>query len=386
MSGGVAAYKSCYLVRLLTQEGAVVTVAMTPAATRFVGPETFAALSGRGVYTDLFTASGEVPHVRLAHAADVVVVAPATANLLAKMALGFADDLVSSTLLEVRCPLVVAPAMHSGMYENGATQENLAILAARGVTIVGPDRGPLAAGDEGLGRMVDPEAILAAVASALGRGRDLEGRRILVTAGPTWEPIDPVRFIGNRSSGKMGVALAAEAAARGAEVLLVLGPGTVAPPQGVETVHVTSAEEMRDETIAAFDGTNCLIMAAAVADFRPASAARTKLKKSEGPPELELVPNPDILSELGGRKTHQVLVGFAAETEDLEAAGREKLHSKSVDLIVVNRVGREGTGFGTDTDEAMILASNGEDEPLRMWTKIELAREIVDRVAKLLSR
>ena len=385
VTGGIAAYKACFLARLFTAAGATVQVAMTEAATRFVGPDTFSALTGRPAFTDLFAEPGSVLHVRMAHEADVAVVAPATANTLAKLALGFADDLLTSTLLECSCPVVVAPAMHTGMLESATTQENLRMLSERGVRIVGPVSGPLAAGDEGAGRMSEPAEIFAEVEAAVGRGADLTGRRILVTAGPTWEPIDPVRFIGNRSTGKMGFALASEAALRGADVTLILGPGTGTPPAGVRVVPASTAREMRDRIMGCLPESDVVVMAAAVADFAPETTAGEKLKKESGPPEIRLVPTPDILSEVSAVKIDQVLVGFAAETRDLEAAGRGKLERKNLDLIVVNEVGREGTGFGSDTNDAMILSRSGDDEPLRTWTKRELARAVFDRVAKLLA-
>jgi len=386
VTGGIAAYKACHLTRLLTSVGATVRVVMTSAATRFVGPDTFAALSGRPVHTDLWEEPGTVLHVRLAREADVAVVAPATANVLAKMALGLADDLLSSTLLEATCPLVVAPAMHTGMWEHPATRANLRALEGRGARIVGPATGPLAAGDEGVGRMAEPEDILSAVEEVVSRGGDLAARRILVTAGPTWEPIDPVRFVGNRSTGKMGFAVAAEAAARGADVRLVVGPGTVPPPPGPRTVRVTTAEEMREAVLAGAGEAEAVVMAAAVSDFRPERPAPSKLKREGGPPEVHLVPTPDIIAELREGYPGRVVVGFAAETEDLESAGRSKLQAKGLDLIVVNEVGREGTGFGADTNHAMILSRTGDDEPLRTWTKRELAAAVCDRLAKLLAR
>jgi phosphopantothenoylcysteine decarboxylase/phosphopantothenate--cysteine ligase len=387
VTGGIAAYKAVLLARLLMNAGAEVQVVMTPAATRFVGPDTFTAVTGRPVRSDVFEEVEHVLHVRLAREADVAVVAPATANVIARMALGLADDMVTSTLLEARCPLVVAPAMHTGMYEHPATQEHLRTLAARGAVIVGPATGSLAAGDEGPGRMSEPEEIADAVAAALGasRERDLAGRTILVTAGPTHEPIDPVRFLGNHSSGRMGYAVAREAAARGARVVLVSGPVAIAPPSGVDVVPVTTAEEMRDAVLTRLDRADAVVKAAAVADWRPADVAGQKLKKDAGAPRFELVPTPDILAELARSKGDRVLVGFAAETEDLESAGRRKLETKALDLIVVNRVGREGTGFGSETNEAMILSSAGDDEPLRTWTKPELAGAVLDRVAKLLA-
>ncbi|HET9723331.1 MAG TPA: bifunctional phosphopantothenoylcysteine decarboxylase/phosphopantothenate--cysteine ligase CoaBC [Actinomycetota bacterium] len=383
VTGGVAAYKACSLARLMTQAGATVQVVMTRSATRFVGADTFSALTGRPARTDLWEDPGSVLHVRLAHEADLAVVAPLTANVLAKLATGIADDLLSATLLEATCPLVLAPAMHTGMWEHPATQANARTVAERGARIVGPVAGALAHGDEGLGRMAEPQDILVAAEEAAAHGRDLAGRRVVVTAGPTHEPIDPVRFLGNRSSGKMGVAVAREASARGADVTLVLGPGTVEPPEGTHVVRVETAEEMRAATLEAAQGSDAIVMAAAVADFRPDVVAGSKLKKEAGPPQFRLVPTVDILAELGASKGGRVLVGFAAETEELQAAARAKLISKNVDLIVVNEVGRPGTGFGSDTDRAAILATGVPDEPLRGWTKAELATAICDRIAAL---
>jgi phosphopantothenoylcysteine decarboxylase/phosphopantothenate--cysteine ligase len=386
VTGGIAAYKACILTRLLTQAGATVQVVMTPSATRFVGTDTFAALSGRPAYTEVWEEPGSVLHVRLARGADVCVVAPATANVIAKLSGGIADDLITSTLLEATCPLVVAPAMHSGMWEHPATQANVRALQERGTVVVGPARGPLAAGDEGVGRMAEPEDILATLEDVASRGRDLAGRRIVVTAGPTWEPIDAVRFVGNRSTGRMGFAVAREAFGRGADVTLVVGPGTVEPPDGPRVVRVATAEEMRMAVLEAAEDADGVIMAAAVADFRPRQAAPSKLKKVGGPPRLELVPTPDILAELGRMKGDRVLVGFAAETEDVETAGRAKLVAKGLDLLVANEVGREGTGFGSESNHAAILSRSGDDEPLREWTKAELGAAVCDRLTKLLSR
>jgi phosphopantothenoylcysteine decarboxylase / phosphopantothenate---cysteine ligase len=384
VTGGVAAYKACLLARLLAHAGASVQVVLTRSAARFVGPETFAALTGRPAYTDLWEVPGAVLHVRLAHEADVAVVAPATANVLAKLAHGIADDLLTAALLETASPLVVAPAMHTGMWEHPATQANVAALVDRGVRVVGPAIGSLAAGDEGMGRLVEPEEILVAIEDLVSRGRDLAGRRIVVTAGPTHEPIDPVRFIGNRSTGRMGFAVAKEAFDRGADVTLIVGPGIVEPPAGPRVLRISTAEEMRDVTLAAAEGADAVVMAAAVADHRPETSAPAKLKKESGPPELHLVPTPDILKELGEQGGSRVLVGFAAETQDLEAAGRAKLRAKRLDLLVANEVGREGTGFGSETNHAAILSAAGDDEPFREWTKAELAAAICDRLAALL--
>ncbi|MDQ4004962.1 MAG: bifunctional phosphopantothenoylcysteine decarboxylase/phosphopantothenate--cysteine ligase CoaBC [Actinomycetota bacterium] len=385
VTGGIAAYKVAYLARLLRERGAEVQVAMTPSATRFVGPDTFAALTGHPVHSDVFERSDVVLHVRLAREADVAVVAPATANVIAKLALGLGDDLLTSTLLEFTGPLAVAPAMHTGMYGHPATQAHLETLRERGVTVVGPVTGPLAAGDEGPGRMSDPEEIADAVEALLTGATDLSGRRLLVTAGPTHEPIDPVRFLGNRSSGKMGYLIAQEAARRGAVVTLVSGPTGLVPPAGVDVVSVETAEEMRDAVLARFEeGLDAVVKAAAVADFRPKVAAEGKIKKETGPPELHLEPTPDILRELGERKGDTVLVGFAAETEDFENAARTKLREKHLDLVVVNQVGAPDTGFEADTNRAMVVGASGDDLPMRTWTKAELASAILDRVAAIL--
>jgi phosphopantothenoylcysteine decarboxylase / phosphopantothenate---cysteine ligase len=382
VSGGIAAYKAALVARLLLGAGAQVATVLTEAATRFVGPDTFSALTGEPAYISLWERPGEVLHVRLAREADVAVVVPATANTIAKLALGLADDLLSSTMLEVTCPVVVAPAMHSGMWEHASTRANIELLRSRGAVVVGPVTGPLAHGDEGIGRLADPDDVVAAIRGTLAR-RDLAGRRVLITSGPTHEPIDPVRYVGNRSTGRMGAALAAEAVARGAAVSVVLGPGAIVPP-GAEVVPVETAEDMRDAVLARFDDADAVVMAAAVADFRPKSISEQKLKKDVGVPEVMLEPTPDILAELGERRKGQVLVGFAAETDDLERAGRGKLVSKHLDLVIVNRVGREGTGFGADASEAMLLDAAGEPEPLRMWTKRELATAVLDRVVALL--
>jgi phosphopantothenoylcysteine decarboxylase/phosphopantothenate--cysteine ligase len=384
VTGGIAAYKAAYLARMLVSAGADVRVVMSEAATRFVGPDTFAAITGKPAHSGLWEEPGTVLHVRLAHEVDIAVVAPATANVLSKLTHGIADDLLTSILLESSVPLVVAPAMHTGMWEHPATRENVETLDSRGVTFVGPAFGELAAGDEGTGRMAEPDEIFGAIQALADGAQDLSGRRILVTAGPTHEPIDAVRYIGNRSSGRMGIAVAAEARARGAEVDLVLGPGATAPPAALRVVRVETAEQMRDAVFSLADVADAVVMAAAVADFRPEHPAGGKLKKEAGVPEIRLVPTPDILADLGTRGRDRVLVGFAAETEELESAGRRKLEAKNLDLVVVNEVGREGTGFAAATNHALILSRDGDDEMLRTWTKQELAAAICDRVAKLL--
>ena len=385
VSGGIAAYKAALLARLLSDAGMEVTAVLTDAATRFVGPDTFSALTGRPAFVSLWDRPGEVLHVRLAHETDVAVVAPCTANTIAKLAHGLADDLLTSTLLEYDGPLVLAPAMHSGMWDAPATQTNVGTLSSRGVRIVGPVDGPLAHGDSGPGRMSEPAEIADAVLAAL-RPRDLERARVLVTAGPTHEPIDPVRFIGNRSSGKMGIAIAREAAARGATVTLVLGPGTIAPPPTLEVVRVQTADEMRSAVVDRSAAADVIVMAAAVADFRPKAPNESKMKKEAGVPDLMLEPTSDILAELGERRrTGQFLVGFAAETDNVEEAGREKLRSKHLDALVANAVGREGTGFGSETSEATIMVADGEDVPMRSWSKPELASAVCDLIAGFLT-
>lgn len=384
VTGGIAAYKAAYLVRLLTQAGADVTVVMTPAALRFIGADTFAALTHHPVHSDVFEQPEAVLHVRLAREADAALVAPATANVLARLAHGLADDLLTSTLLEATCPLVLAPAMHSGMWEQPATQANLATVAERGATIVPPGVGPLAAGDEGPGRMAEPEAIVSALVEALAAGQDLAGRGILVTAGPTHEPIDAVRFIGNRSSGKMGFAVAAEAARRGARVTLVAGPVALPDPPRVEVLHVETSAEMAAVVFEHYESVDAVVMAAAVSDFRPDRAAQGKVKKDAGSLELKLEQTVDILATLGKEKENQVLVGFAAETDNVVREGRRKLIEKNLDLLVANEVGRAGTGFGSEANRAAILAATGDDVDLRDWTKAELARAICDRLAEFL--
>lgn len=383
VSGGIAAYKACILARLFVEAGARVDTVLTASAERFVGAATFAGLTGGEVHTSLWDDPARVPHVRLAHGVDLVVVAPATAHLIARAAAGMADDLLTSVMLETDAPILLAPAMHTGMWDHTATRGNVEALAQRGVHLIGPVAGPLAAGDEGMGRLAEPSDILRAAEDLVARGRDLAGRRILVTAGPTHEPIDAVRFIGNRSSGRMGFAVARAARDRGAEVTLVVGPTDVAAPEVPHLVRVETAAEMHAAVIARVDDVDAVVMAAAVADFRPERATGTKHKKASGAPQVHLVPTADILGELGARDARPILVGFAAETDDVEAEGRRKLADKRVDLVVANRVGAEGTGFGTDTDDAAILSRTGDDVAMRRWTKAELADAICDRLAKL---
>ncbi|MGH2751179.1 MAG: bifunctional phosphopantothenoylcysteine decarboxylase/phosphopantothenate--cysteine ligase CoaBC [Actinomycetota bacterium] len=393
VSGGIAAYKVVVVARSLTRLGADVRVVMTRSAERFIGDQTFAGVTGNAVATELFGDGPDAPHVELARGADLAVVAPATANALAKMAAGLADDLFSATLLTVQCPIVVAPAMHAEMWAHPATAANLATLAERGVIQVGPHAGPLMSGDTGVGRMAEPDEIVTVALGAIGRAQDLSGRRVVVTAGGTQEPIDPVRFIGNRSSGLMGWAIAQEAARRGAKVTLVAGPNNLIPPPGIEMVDVHTADEMRAAVLSAAPDADVVVKAAAVADFKPVSHAAKKLKKAEGPPEITLEPTPDILADLGShpeaRKPGSVLVGFAAETvedvEKLKALARHKLEAKGADMIVANEVGTHDSGFGVRTNRAVIATGDGVDD-VGLVSKEALAAALIDRVAQLLAR
>ncbi|GAA3267645.1 bifunctional phosphopantothenoylcysteine decarboxylase/phosphopantothenate--cysteine ligase CoaBC [Dactylosporangium vinaceum] len=387
VAGGIAAYKACELLRLLTESGHRVRVAPTAAALTFVGEATWAALSGQPVSTDVWTGAHEVPHVRLGREADLVVIAPATADLLAKAAHGLADDLLTNTLLTARCPVLYAPAMHTEMWEHPATQANVATLRARGAVVLEPAVGRLTGADTGKGRLPEPAEIFAAATRLLARGRtspDMAGRHVVVTAGGTREPIDPVRFIGNRSSGKQGYALARAAVARGARVTLIAANVTLADPAGVDVVRVETTEQLRVAVVTAAKAADAVVMAAAPADFRPASLSATKIKKVDGAaPVLELVTNPDIAAELGAAKPEgQVLVAFAAETAGLDralAAGQEKLLRKRADLIVVNEVGVDKT-FGAEHNQAVILGADGTRDDLPELPKDDLADRIWDRV------
>ena len=393
VTGGIAAYKVIEVVRTLAQLGAEVHVIMTRSAQRFVGAQTFASLSGRPVATDLFGSGPEAPHVELARGADLMVVAPATANAIARAALGFADDLLSATLLMVDCPILIAPAMHTEMWEHPATEEHIQTLRERRVEIVGPASGPLMSGDEGAGRLVEPAELVAAACATLARARDLLGKQVLVTAGGTQEPIDAVRFIGNRSSGMMGTEIARAAQRRGAKVTLVLGPtGRPAPP-GVDVIPVATADEMRDAVLSLVGNADVIVKAAAVSDFKPQESAVYKLKKSDGPPDVELVPTPDILKELGSdtstRKPGSILVGFAAETESdpskLASLASKKRDAKKTDLIVANDVGSNDSGFGARTNRAVIAGPDGITD-VGLVTKTALAEALVEKVAELIER
>jgi phosphopantothenoylcysteine decarboxylase/phosphopantothenate--cysteine ligase len=388
VTGGMAAYKAVELLRLLVKAGADVSVAMTHAATEFVQPLTFRELSYRPVAMDVFDEpqDGLMQHLHLADSCDGIVIAPATANTMAKIAHGIADNALCTIVLASTNPIVIAPAMDSDMWANQATQENVATLKARGFHFAGPGRGPLARkGIEGWGRMVDPEEIFRVSVDVFTRSHDWADLRLLVTAGPTHEAIDPVRFVGNRSSGKMGYAIAAAAQARGAQVTLVSGPSAQAAPAGVELVRVTTTAEMETACLSVFDKVDACIKAAAPADFRVEEPAGQKIKKG-GRDELvlRLVPNPDILAELGTRKKQQVLGGFAAETQALVARAGEKLRRKNCDLMVANDVSAPDAGFEVDTNRVKLLFADGRVEDLPVMAKSELAHKLLDQTRELI--
>jgi len=393
VTGGVAAYKAAFLASWLTQAGARIDVVMTQAATRFVTPLTFQAVARRDVYTDLFELepgpdAGEVriPHIALAKEADLLLIAPASANTLSKLAHGLADNLLTNIALATPAPLLIAPAMESDMWVHPATQANVGILRERGVILVGPASGHLASGAEGMGRMSEPEEILEMARVVLGRKGDLAGRRVVVSAGGTREAIDPVRFISNHSSGKMGYALALAARDRGAQVTLVTAPTCLPDVVGATTIHVTSANHMRDAILAAIDGADALIMAAAVADYRPIEISTQKIKKTEHQLRLHLTRTPDILAEVAQSRASgagpRIMVGFAAETEDLLVNAREKLHRKRLDLIAANDVGATDAGFSVDTNRVTLISADGKIEALPLMSKDEVAHAIWDWVAK----
>jgi phosphopantothenoylcysteine decarboxylase/phosphopantothenate--cysteine ligase len=385
VSGGIAAYKASELVRSLRVAGHQVRVVATQNALRFVSPLSLQTLSGHPVRSDLFslTQESEISHIELADWAEVAIIAPATANVLAKLAVGIADDLLTTVCLATGAALIVAPAMNVNMYRHPATQANLDLLAKRGVAIVGPAAGELACGWEGEGRLVDPDLLLSAVERALG-GDSLRGEVVLVTAGPTSEPIDPVRVIVNRSSGRMGFALATEASRRGAEVILVSGPCAERTPAGVERIDVETAAEMREAVLGALGRATIVIKAAAVADYRVAETSARKLKKGAEALQLSLVRNPDILAEVGARKGGRTLVGFAAETHDLLEYAREKLVRKGCDLIVANDVSRTESGIGAERNEVSIVGPGPEDVIfVPEAAKEEIAQRILDRIEQV---
>jgi len=391
VTGGVAAYKAAELVRLLQQEKLDVQVVMTRAAREFVQPLTFAALTGQKVITEMFSADSSAPanvesaieHIAVAQRIDLLLVAPATADILAKFARGIADDFLTTLYLATKAPVIVAPAMNVNMWEHAATQENVALLRARGVHVVDPDEGYLACGMTGAGRLAGLNSIVETARRVLGLRRDLIGETVLVTAGPTCEDLDPVRYITNRSSGKMGFAVADAAARRGAQVVLVSGPANLDPPQGADWVPVRTTEEMQRAVEEHFPQATILVMAAAVADYRPAAQLPSKRKRAAGHVALELEPTPDILAGLGRAKGIRILVGFAAETERVLENAREKLARKGADLIVANDVTCEGAGFDAETNIVTLIARDGRELALPKMTKLEVAHRILDEALAL---
>jgi len=388
VTGSIAAYKAVELLRELTKRGAEVQVVMTEAATRFVAPLTFETLSRQPVLLDMFSLAygSHIGHIEATARADLFVIAPATAHTIARLAHGLADDFLANIYLASRCPVMLAPAMDSDMYQHVAVQENLARLRDRGVHIVGPASGELASGVTGPGRLVEPPEIVEAIEKLLALTRDLAGEVVLVTAGPTREPLDPVRYLSNRSSGKMGYAIAEAAAARGARVILVSGPTALTPPPGVDVIHVETAQQMHDAVLAKLHAATVVIKAAAVADYRPKQVAGRKIKKDEAVPEVRLEPTPDILAEVGKRKERRILVGFAAETEDLVANARKKLQRKNLDLMVANDVSQPGAGFDSDTNAVKILDAQGGVEEIHLQAKRSVADRVLDRVVGLLKQ
>jgi len=380
VSGGIAAYKAIEVCRRLVDRGAHVVPVLTRGAIRFVGEATFSALASERAHTSLFHDDDPIPHTRIGQSADAVVVAPATARVIGSYAAGISNDLLTATLLATEAPVIVAPAMHTEMWEHPAVQDNLATLARRGVHVVPPEEGRLAGGDVGKGRLASPETIVAAVEVALFEGHDLAGLHVLITAGGTREPIDPVRYVGNRSSGKQGHALAAEAAQRGAKVTLVTTVGLSTPP-AADVVRVETAGEMEQAVQAAETSADVVVMAAAVADFRPAHVAERKLKKQAGVPEIVLEPTPDILAGLGARKRPgQTIVGFAAETDEVRENAAAKLAAKGADLIVANDVTAPGAGFEHDTNHVVILNADGTEHEVPLADKRAIARAVFDAV------
>jgi phosphopantothenoylcysteine decarboxylase/phosphopantothenate--cysteine ligase len=392
VTGGVAAYKAAELVRRLQQDGFTVQVVMTRAAREFITPLTFAALSGQKVISDLFAESGgeanvesAIEHIAVAQRTDLLLVAPATADILAKFARGIADDFLTTLYLASTAPVVVAPAMNVNMWNHASTQENVEMLRARGVKIVDPDEGYLACGMTGAGRLAGQAAIVAAVQEALHAVRDLAGEKVLVTAGPTRENVDPVRYLTNRSSGKMGYAVAEAAARRGAHVILVSGPTSLEAPTGVERVDVQSADEMHRAVLEKVAGCSIAIFAAAVADYRPASPNARKIKRDSESITIALEPTPDILASVARNKGERLIVGFAAETDHVAENARKKLATKNADLMVANDITAEGAGFDHDTNVVTLFARDGRDLALPRMSKSEVAQHILDEIVRLRS-
>lgn len=390
VSGSIACYKAIDLASKLTQAGAFVDVVITESAQKFVSPLSFQSVTGRKVYSDMWDLEDHIQHVRLGESADLLVVAPATANTIAKLAHGFADNLLTVTALATRSPVLIAPAMDGAMYESQANQANMAILRERGVFFAGPDSGRMASGLVGKGRMVEPAELIGHIRFILGRGRDLKNKRVVVTAGPTQEPLDPVRFLSNRSSGKQGVALAQAALDMGAQVTLITGPMQESIPIGTEHISVRTAEEMRDAVLNAVKEADVLLMSAAVSDFRPLSESVHKIKKKDtNTLSIELVKNPDILKEVLKLKQRtgkpSITLGFAAETENVLEAGLEKLKQKGLDFIAINDVTSEDAGFGVDTNRVLLVDADGHNEELPLLSKSEIAEYIVKAVADKLT-
>jgi len=385
ITGSVAAYKAAEIASQLTQAGAEVNVIMTKEAIEFISPFTFWAITGRPVVTKMFDLASEfsIEHISLAKSADIIVIAPATANIIAKLAAGIADDMLCCTVLATKAPALIAPAMETNMYNNPATQDNLSKLKARNFVIIAPATGRLASGKEGPGRLADITDIIGSIRQVLGRGGDLAGKHILVTAGGTQEPIDPVRYISNRSSGKMGYALAEAARARGAKVTLVTAPASLPEPVGVEVVKVNTAQEMHQAVEKVATQADALVMAAAVADYRPTKAAKDKIKKGEAGLTLELECTTDILDSVKG---NLVKVGFAAESSNLVENAKQKLKQKGLDLIVANDITASDSGFGADSNRVTIIDREGKVDSLPLMPKWEVADKVLDRVAKLLPK
>jgi phosphopantothenoylcysteine decarboxylase/phosphopantothenate--cysteine ligase len=384
VSGGIAAYKAADLARLLIRDGHEVQAVLTRSAEEFVSAVTFASLTGRKVFTNLFEPSAAIEHIEVAQSNDLLVVAPATANILAEFAHGLAGGFLSTAYLAFRGPVILAPAMNTAMWEHEATQSNIETLRKRGHTIVEPGVGMLACGTFGAGRLAENEAILEAVRRVVQPGvRDLEGETILITAGPTQEPIDPVRFISNRSTGRMGYALAEAALDRGASVILVSGPVALDPPRGAEVVRVQTGADMRDAVFTHLERATAVIKCAAVADFRPAAPAAEKIKKKRAPVSIALDPVPDILAELGRVKGDRLLIGFAAETENLLEYARRKLEEKNCDMVVANRVGVAGSGFESDTNEVLLVMRGGEVVEVPRAPKREVADRVLGQILRL---
>jgi phosphopantothenoylcysteine decarboxylase/phosphopantothenate--cysteine ligase len=392
VTGSIAAYKAVDLASKLAQSGATVETVLSEDATRFVSPLSFQSVTGQPAYTDsdLWGAQAHVLHVDLARQADILVIAPLTAQTLAKLAHGLADNLLSLAALAANCPLLLAPAMDAGMFANPATQANLACMEERGAIVVGPEEGHLASGLVARGRMTEPQEILGRIRYTLSRGGPMRDRRIIVTAGGTQEPLDPVRFLTNRSSGKQGLALAQAALDLGADVTLIAAPVALPIPTGVEHIRVRTAAEMADAVLAASKNADALLMAAAVADFRPSQVAEQKVKKERGLTSLGLEPTTDILAAVASQRQEtgrpRVVVGFAAETENLLENATAKIQAKSLDLIVANDVGAADSGFGVDTNRVILLDAWGDSEPLPLMSKMAVAERVLDRVIKLLDQ